>query len=135
MEKPYGLTVRGLAKKNKKILMVKRHPKSKTKPNNWEFPGGKVESNESFDQALIREFKEETNLNIKINSFNEAVQEEFPHIKTVTIIMNVDILSGSVQISDEHVDWKWVATDNLNNLNDLKMSEWVKNIILKNQIN
>ena len=44
MEKFYGLTVRGVIKnKNDEILIVKRHPKSKTDPEMWELPGGKVE--------------------------------------------------------------------------------------------
>ena len=59
----YGLTVRGIIKnKDGKILLLKRHPKSRTDPEKWELPGGKVEKGEFFTDALVREIKEETNL-------------------------------------------------------------------------
>ena len=42
MDIPYGLTVRGIIKNSSnEILIVKRHPKSKTDPEMWELPGGK----------------------------------------------------------------------------------------------
>ena len=49
--------------KNKKVLVL-----DKKKKYGWEgltFPGGKVEENESFENSVIREAKEETNLDIK----------------------------------------------------------------------
>lgn len=49
--------------KNKKVLVL-----DKKKKYDWEgltFPGGKVEKNESFEESVIREAKEETNLDIK----------------------------------------------------------------------
>jgi ADP-ribose pyrophosphatase YjhB (NUDIX family) len=56
MEKPYGLTMRGIIKNNDgKILVLRRHPKLKTNPHKWELPGGKIEKCEFFDEALIRE--------------------------------------------------------------------------------
>ena len=65
MEKPYGLTMRGIVKNDDgKILVLRRHPKSKTNPHKWELPGGKIEKCEFFDEALIREIREETGLDM-----------------------------------------------------------------------
>ena len=48
MERNYGLTMRGIIKNdNGEILILKRHPKSKTDPEMWELPGGKVENGEN----------------------------------------------------------------------------------------
>ena len=68
MDLPYGLTVRGIIKNDAdEILIVKRHPKSRTDPEMWELPGGKVEKGEDFDVALVREIKEETGIELNLN--------------------------------------------------------------------
>jgi len=50
----------------KKILLLLRDNKPDiTDPNKWCLPGGGLEENETFEQALVREVKEETNIDIK----------------------------------------------------------------------
>ena len=121
-KKDWGLTVRGVVRKEDKILILRRHPKSRNDPHKWELPGGKVDPGEFFDVALVREFKEETNLDVKIESLFELVQDEFisrrtnQPISTVQLMMNLEIMDGEVQISDEHDDFKWVNSGELKNL-------------------
>ncbi|MBE6506226.1 MAG: NUDIX domain-containing protein [Methanobrevibacter millerae] len=117
MEKPYGLTMRSIVKNDEgKILVLRRHPKSKTNPHKWELPGGKIEKGEFFDEALIREVKEETNLDVKVGDFCEAVQDDYPHKRTVQLIMYSKDITGEVKISDEHDDWMWASADEIKSL-------------------
>ena len=116
MDKPYGLTMRGIAKKEGKILLLQRHPKSRTYPNKWELPGGKVDPGEFWDEGLIREFMEETNLEVKLGDFYEAIQDDYSHKRTVQVVMNVNIISGDVKISDEHINFMWVKPDEIKNI-------------------
>lgn len=117
MEKPYGLTMRGVVKNSEgKILVLRRHPKSKTNPHKWELPGGKIEKGEFFDEAYIREIKEETSLDVKVGDFCEAVQDDYPHKRTVQLIMYAEDVEGEVKISDEHDDWMWVDIDEIKSL-------------------
>ena len=117
MDKPYGLTMRGIIKNdNDEILVLRRHPKSRPNPHKWELPGGKVDPGEFFDEALIREIKEETSLDGKIGDFCEAVQDDYAHKRTVQIIMYLKDLKGEVKISDEHDDWMWASLDKIKEL-------------------
>ena len=126
-KKDWGLTVRGVVRKEDKILILRRHPKSRNNPQKWELPGGKVDPGEFFDVALVREFKEETNLDVKIESLFEVVQDEFisrrtnQPISTVQLMMNLEIMDGEVQISSEHDDYKWASIEELKELYDEDM--------------
>ncbi len=111
--KPYGQTMRGIVKKDDKILVLKRHPKSRHNPNQWELPGGKCEKCEYFDQTLVREFKEETGLDIELGDFYEAVQVDYPNRRTVQVIIYVDADDFNVKISDEHTEFKWLKKEEI----------------------
>ena len=115
--KGYGLTVRGIIKNGSgEILIVKRHPKSKTDPEMWELPGGKVERGEFFADALVREIKEETNLDVEIGDFCEAVQNDYSHKRTVQLMMYLVDVKGEVKISEEHTEFMWASIENIKTL-------------------
>jgi len=61
-EKPNRYTAGAFLLQKKKILLEKRPPDSKVYPNCWDTPGGHLESNETPEQALVREMKEELNI-------------------------------------------------------------------------
>lgn len=129
MDRPYGLTVRGIIKNDAdEILIVKRHPKSRTDPEMWELPGGKVEKGEFFADALVREIKEETNLDVKVGDFAEAIQNDYMHKRTVQLMMYLEDASGEVKISDEHTDWMWAG---LEKIRILEISTSLKKLLEK----
>lgn len=117
MKRFYGLTVRGVIKNNnEEILIVKRHPKSKTDPEMWELPGGKVEDGEYFTKALVREIKEEVNLDCEVGDLCEAVQNDYSNKRTVQLYMHLDNVNGDVKISEEHTEFMWTSIDMLKSL-------------------
>ena len=129
MKRDYGLTMRGIIKNDKdEILILKRHPKSRTDPDTWELPGGKVEEGEFFDDALVREIKEETNLDGKAGDLAIAIQHDYPYKRTVQMIMYLDDVEGEFKISDEHTDGKYASIDEIKTLT---LSSCLKKVLEK----
>lgn len=60
--------VAGVIYKDNKFLIAQRNLK-KAQGGLWEFPGGKVEKGESYENALTREIKEEFNANIEVKEY------------------------------------------------------------------
>ena len=98
--------VAAIIKKNNNYLIVQRN-KNKYMGLKWEFPGGKVENNESFKKALLREIKEE--LNIKIYIHNKIAQERYKDEK-IDIVLHYYLCtheSGKIKLN-EHEELAWV---------------------------
>lgn len=125
--KPFKLVVRALIKDEEdKILMLKRSVRSRSNPGRWELPGGKVEPGEDFDQALIREIKEETGLSITLKKPLGVAQQEHGHRHSLHLIMLVELDSGKLSISDEHEEYQWIK---INKIPTLKLANWMENFL------
>jgi 8-oxo-dGTP diphosphatase len=78
----------------------------------WEFPGGKVESNESFQEAVIREIYEE--LNIQINVKEKITKKNFED-DTINVMIHYYLCSvqeGIIKLC-EHEEFLWVEKKDL----------------------
>ena len=98
---------------NDQVLIAKR-PKKKHLAGLWEFPGGKIEKNESPENALVREIKEELNININNKciaplTFSEFKYEEFNLLLLLYICRRWD----GTPMSMEKNPIKWVKVNKL----------------------
>jgi 8-oxo-dGTP diphosphatase len=123
----FGLSVRALlADENNKILILKRSTESKTNPGKWELPGGKVDQGESFDQALIREVYEETQLKISLKHVVGISEQNLHLIRAVHIIMSGKIINGNLNLSKEHEGYAWVFFENLQ---EYELADWLNDFV------
>ena len=95
-------------------ILIAQRPKEKHLSGLWEFPGGKVEKNESPDNTLIRELKEELNVNINQKcvaplTFSEFDYKEFNLLLLLYVCRRWD---GDPE-SMENNPIKWVKSNKL----------------------
>tara|TARA_B100000787_G_scaffold147837_1_gene119005 strand:+ start:891 stop:1280 length:390 start_codon:yes stop_codon:yes gene_type:complete len=81
----------------------------------WEFPGGKVEKNESLEDALKREILEELEVKLIDCDFFLTVNHQYPDfsIKMHSFICEVPSVNLKLR---EHIDCKWLDREELGDL-------------------
>lgn len=106
--------VAAIIQKENKILATKRGYGEFI--NMWEFPGGKIEPGETKEEALIREIKEELNIEINVNKFAIDIEYQYPNFYLFMSCFMCSIKEGSIELL-EHNDGKWITKEELNTLN------------------
>ena len=93
--------------KKDNLYLIAQRDKNKYMGLTWEFPGGKVEPNETFHEALSREIHEE--LNIKINIYEKIAEEKYKDDE-IDIILHYYLCSeksGTIRLN-EHENIAWI---------------------------
>ncbi|HEX6593357.1 MAG TPA: (deoxy)nucleoside triphosphate pyrophosphohydrolase [Bacillota bacterium] len=100
--------------KNNKILCAQRGP-GKSLPYKWEFPGGKVEANESPKEALYREIIEELSCRIEVGKRIEQITYtyDFGRVHLTTFYCT---LIDENPVRTEHASIKWLSPNELASL-------------------
>lgn len=116
-----------IIKINGKILVTQRSEKMSL-PLKWEFPGGKIESEETEVDCIRRELKEELNIDVDVQERLGPVVYSYPDFKIKLIPYVVKYISGNI-ILNEHAQYK------LLNISELLILDWAEaDIPIVNQI-
>ena len=124
-------TVLFIEEYNEKLFLLLHYP-----TGHWDFVKGKIENNESLEQAAIRETKEETGItDIEfIKGFKEKIEYSFKFngdiVQKEVIFFLAKTNTKQVMISDEHLDYVWLDFNNA--LNKITY-ENAKNILKKSK--
>lgn len=98
------------------ILCVQRRENLKAYISlKWELPGGKVEEGEQFQEALVREIREELSVDIEISEFFMTVEHTYPDFHLVMHVYKCHLIEGEV-ILNEHAAMKWLKVEELDEL-------------------
>ena len=108
--------VAAIIKKQDKIFITRRSYGEFA--DMWEFPGGKIELGESREEALIREVKEELELDINNLEYLTTVDYDYPNFHLTMQCFICEICGGEL-VLNAHNDAKWVS------LEELSTQKWV----------
>ena len=111
------ISTAGIAVRGNKFLLALRNPGTSI-GESWEFPGGKAENGESPTEALVREFREELDIEIKVGKRVCSGDFENNGKKYEIYGFLIDIKSENFTLT-EHSKTGWF---NLNEMAGLKMA-------------
>ena len=95
-------------------FMICQRPVHKARGLLWEFVGGKVEPNETKEQALIRECQEELAVTLSVGDGFMDVIHEYPDLTVHLTLFNATIAEGEPQ-KLEHNDIRWITPNEIPN--------------------
>jgi len=81
----------------------------------WEFPGGKIEENETPQEALVREIKEELDTEIEVGELLDTVEYDYPKFHLSMDCFICTIKSGDLVLK-EHEAAKWLTKGELDSV-------------------
>lgn len=110
-------------------LMVQRS-ENMSHPLSWEFPGGKVQSGETAEEAIIREIREELSLEVNTIQRLPRVEWEYSDKKIGLLPIICEIRSGNLQLH-EHRSQLWLSLLSLPDLNILEPDRLIIHNILE----
>lgn len=103
--------VAGLVRKGDCVLICRR-PMNKARGGQWEFAGGKVEQGETKQQALVREFREELDVELKAGEVLLGVTHCYPDLTVHLSLLEATVARGEPRAL-EHSEIRWVKIEEI----------------------
>jgi len=127
--------VGGVIEKNGKYLLVQEAQERCYKK--WNFPAGHLDFNESLEQGAIREIKEETGCDVKLDGICYIANRILEDDLFVMIIFNANLINETIKYDKEEIlDVKWFDYDEiLERMEDKLRGVYVKTAVTNQKNN
>ena len=98
----------------------------------WEFPGGKIEEEESPQEALVREIREELDTEVVVGELIDTIEYDYPTFHLSMDCFWVEVVSGDLVLK-EHEAAKWLTKEELGTVEwlpaDVSLIQTIKNCL------
>ena len=98
----------------------------------WEFPGGKVETDETPEQAVVREIREELDTEIEVERYIDTIEYDYPEFHLSMDCFLCRIISGDL-ILKEHEAARWLSREELDTVDwlpaDITIMDQVRELL------
>ena len=105
------IVVAAVTLRDGKVMICQRKPEVHNGLK-WEFPGGKIEADESPEAALARELREELAIDVRVGRVCDAVYYRYPDRDVLVLFYLCEIVSGEPRMVDCN-DIRWVTFEAL----------------------
>ncbi len=129
-KKIFQIRVCGITFISDKLLLI-THKKSGKEY--WVFPGGKVEFGEKAECAILREFMEELNLEVKIKRFlfyNESLPPDYP-VHSLNLFFLLKPLTTKIKLEENSIIGKYDLFKK-SSIKDIQLYPKINNVVIKN---
>ena len=95
----------------------------------WEFPGGKMESGETPEEALVREIREELDTEISVDKFIHTVEWDYPKFHLTMHCFMCSLKTDALHLN-EHEAARWLNKEDIHSVKWLPADELLLPIII-----
>jgi 8-oxo-dGTP diphosphatase len=110
------LTVVGAAVTHDDSILACRRNHDRSAGGLWEFPGGKVEPDESPEEALVREVREELAVNVSVGALIDQATTDVEGRLVDLSVYSAHLLEAPPDSSTDHDELRWCTPDELRSL-------------------
>lgn len=119
----------GIIRKDNKILLAQRKPNSHL-GYRWEFPGGKMEKGESPEACLMREIREEINIEIEVIDIFSVIFHKYNYSPILLLAYLCNYQQGEA-IAKDCADFRWITIEELSNFSLIEVDISIAEKIIK----
>lgn len=114
----FNISIHSIIRKGNQFLITKRPATANFGANLWDTPGGALEIGEQPEDGLAREIMEETGLKISVEKpltvYSKIIEEREKQL--ICLVFLCQFISGEVNLSNEHVEYRWVNREEADQL-------------------
>lgn len=116
---------------NQQRILISKRPTHKLKGGFWEFPGGKIEKNESAEEALIRELKEEIGIQVlKLEKLIQHHHDYTEHSALLEVFVVTRFVGAAESLEGQEI--QWISIDEFPNFRFLEANMEIIEALKKN---